>query len=56
MSQHFVQKNELLKYIADICLTKREGKYSGFCPVPTTTSVSDKKSYLYLNRQFLKSP
>ncbi|PSS24756.1 Nudix hydrolase [Actinidia chinensis var. chinensis] len=56
LSQHFVQKNELLKYIADICLTKREGKYSGFCPMPTTTSFSDKKSYLYLDRQFLKSP
>ncbi|XP_057512885.1 nudix hydrolase 2-like [Actinidia eriantha] len=56
LSQHFVQKNELLKYIADICLTKREGKYSGFSTVPTTTSFSDNKSYLYLSRQFLNSP
>ncbi|GFZ03347.1 nudix hydrolase homolog 2 [Actinidia rufa] len=56
LSQNFVQKNELLKYIADICLTKREGKYSGFSTVPTTTSFSDNKSYLYLSRQFLNNP
>ncbi|XP_052202239.1 nudix hydrolase 2 isoform X2 [Diospyros lotus] len=53
-AQQFVQKHELLKNIADICLAKREGTYSGFSPVPTTTSFSDKRSYLYLNEQGLK--
>lgn len=54
-SQQFVQKNELLRYIVDICSAKRDKFYSGFSPVPTTTSFSDNKSYLYLNRQSLNN-
>ncbi|KAE9461581.1 hypothetical protein C3L33_06513, partial [Rhododendron williamsianum] len=55
-AQQFVQKNEVLKYISDVCLSKREGKYSGFSPVPTTGSFSTTESYLYLNRHCLNSP
>jgi hypothetical protein len=47
-AQPFVQNNELLKYVNEICKSKMEGEYSGFSPVPTT-SFSDQKSYLYLN-------
>ncbi|XP_059663549.1 nudix hydrolase 2 [Cornus florida] len=52
-AQPFVQENELLKYMLDICLAKKNGEYSGFSPVPTTTSFSNEKSYLYLNLQDL---
>ncbi|KAG5516248.1 hypothetical protein RHGRI_037070 [Rhododendron griersonianum] len=55
-AQQFVQKNEVLKYVSDVCLSKREGKYSGFSPVPTTGSFSTTESYLYLNRHCLNSP
>lgn len=54
-TQQFVQKNELLRYMVDICSAKTDGSYSGFSKVPTTTSFSDIKSYLYLNRQSLNS-
>ncbi|KAL2495501.1 Nudix hydrolase 2 [Forsythia ovata] len=50
-AQPFVQKHELLRYVADVCRTKKDGGYSGFSAVPTVTSFSKKKSYLYLNRQ-----
>ncbi|KAA8537268.1 hypothetical protein F0562_027045 [Nyssa sinensis] len=52
-AQPFVQRHELLKYIVDICLAKKEREYSGFSPVPTTTSFSDTRSYLYLNKRDL---
>lgn len=52
-AQPFVQKHPLLKYISDVCLAKKDGRYSGFTPVPTETSFSANKSYLYLNRQGL---
>ncbi|XP_058198272.1 nudix hydrolase 2 isoform X3 [Rhododendron vialii] len=55
-AQQFVQKNEVLKYISDVCLSKREGKYSGFSPVPTSGSFSTTESYMYLNRHCLNSP
>lgn len=48
--QPYVQKQELLKYIVDICLAKVDkGGYHGFSPVPTTSAFSEKKHYLYLN-------
>ncbi|XP_073048037.1 nudix hydrolase 2-like isoform X2 [Primulina eburnea] len=56
-AQPFVQKHELLRYIADICRQKKEKGdegYSGFSPVPTTTGFSDSKGCLYLNRYDLK--
>ncbi|KAK9267823.1 hypothetical protein L1049_010259 [Liquidambar formosana] len=52
-SQPFVQKHDLFRYMIDICLTKRDGKYSGFSPVPTTSPFSNEKSYLYLNSRDL---
>ena len=48
-AQPFVQKHELPKYIVDICLAKKDGNYSGFSPVPTSSVFSDEKSYTYFN-------
>ncbi|ONI09700.1 hypothetical protein PRUPE_4G004100 [Prunus persica] len=48
-AQPFVQKNELLNYINDICKAKIDGQYSGFSPVPTMSFSDQKMSYLYLN-------
>nr|KJB68536.1 hypothetical protein B456_010G248700 [Gossypium raimondii] len=48
-AQPFVQKHELLKYIVDICLAKKDRNYSGFSPVPTTSVFSDEKNYMYFN-------
>ncbi|KAL1167113.1 hypothetical protein V6Z11_A06G244800 [Gossypium hirsutum] len=48
-AQPFVQKHELLKYIVDICLAKKDGNYSGFSPVPTTSAFSDEKNFMYFN-------
>ncbi|XP_019188913.1 PREDICTED: nudix hydrolase 2-like isoform X2 [Ipomoea nil] len=50
-SQPFIQKHELLKYIANICSAKIQGKYSGFSAVSTVTGFSQKESYLYLNKE-----
>lgn len=52
-AQAFVQKHELLKYIAEIGLAKYEGRYAGFTPVPTTSSFSEKQDYLYFNKSGL---
>ncbi|XP_022848266.1 nudix hydrolase 2-like isoform X1 [Olea europaea var. sylvestris] len=52
-AQPFVQKHELLRYVADVCRRKKDGVYSGFSAVPTITSFSKKKCYLYLNTQDL---
>ncbi|OMO76960.1 hypothetical protein CCACVL1_15253 [Corchorus capsularis] len=48
-AQPFVKNNDLLKYIADICLAKKDRKYSGFAPVPSTSVFSNEKSYMYFN-------
>ncbi|KAK2997179.1 hypothetical protein RJ639_026321 [Escallonia herrerae] len=48
-AQPFVQTNELLKYLIDICSAKESGEYTGFTHVPTVTSFSNNKSNLYLN-------
>ncbi|KAK4491887.1 hypothetical protein RD792_002668, partial [Penstemon davidsonii] len=53
VAQPFVQEHELLRYIADICGKKKDGAYTGFSPVPTLTGFSEKKSFLYLNKQGL---
>ncbi|XP_057962473.1 nudix hydrolase 2-like [Malania oleifera] len=52
-TQPFVQSHDLLKRIADMCWAKIEGKYSGFCAVPTSSSFSSKNCYLYLSSQGL---
>ncbi|KVI01127.1 nudix hydrolase 2-like [Cynara cardunculus var. scolymus] len=51
--QPFVQKHDLLRYIVKVCIAKRNEKYSGFSPVPTITSFSNKPSNLYLNSKDL---
>ncbi|OMO64693.1 hypothetical protein COLO4_31937 [Corchorus olitorius] len=48
-AQPYVKNNDLSKYIADICLAKKERKYSGFAPVPSTSVFSNEKSYMYFN-------
>nr|XP_033509518.1 nudix hydrolase 2-like isoform X2 [Nicotiana tomentosiformis] len=50
-AQPFVQSHELLKYIFDICSAKINGRYTGFSSVPTVTSFSRKKTYLYMNNK-----
>ncbi|RAL37901.1 hypothetical protein DM860_000595 [Cuscuta australis] len=50
VSQPFIQQHEMLKQIAAVCSAKILGKYSGFSPVETVTGFSEKKSYLYLNK------
>ncbi|BFG27285.1 nudix hydrolase 2 isoform X2 [Prunus yedoensis var. nudiflora] len=54
-AQPFVQNNELLNYINDICKAKIDGQYSGFSPVPTMSFSDQKMSYLYLNGKATKS-
>lgn len=53
-AQPFIQKDELMKHVADICLEKIDWLYSGFTPVQTTSSISGKKSYLYLDNSSLR--
>ncbi|KAF8023291.1 hypothetical protein BT93_F0706 [Corymbia citriodora subsp. variegata] len=48
-AQPFCQKNELVKYIIEMCSAKKKGKYSGFTPV-LTSSFTEQKNYLYLDR------
>lgn len=48
-AQEFNQKHELLRYIVNMCSARRDGKYIGFTPVPTVSSFSTEKSFLYLN-------
>lgn len=50
VAQPFVQKHELLVKITDVCAAKRNGKYSGFSPLPSTSDNS-----LYINTRGLDS-
>lgn len=52
-AQPFVQEHEFQRYIADVCLAKKDEGYSGFSPVPMESDFSLPKSYLYLNQQDL---
>ncbi|KAL8259275.1 hypothetical protein R6Q59_027228 [Mikania micrantha] len=54
-AQAFVQKHDLLRYIVKICAAKRDGKYTGFSPVPTITTFLKKQSNLYFNTKDLNS-
>ncbi|KAL5974379.1 nudix (nucleoside diphosphate linked moiety X)-type motif 2 [Asimina triloba] len=45
-AQPFVQKHELFKYIADICLASAGKRYAGFSPVFTNSSLSGRQSHL----------
>ncbi|KAK8485343.1 hypothetical protein V6N11_025381 [Hibiscus sabdariffa] len=48
-AQPFVQKHELFKCSVDIFLATKDGNYSGFSPLPTSTAFSDEKNYMYFN-------
>ncbi|XP_065854773.1 nudix hydrolase 2 isoform X1 [Euphorbia lathyris] len=54
VAQPFVQKNELLKQIVDICLTTINKKYSGFSAVPISSNPWEENNYLYFNRDYQK--
>ncbi|KAI3682842.1 hypothetical protein L1987_83149 [Smallanthus sonchifolius] len=54
-AQSFVQKHDLLNYMVKICTAKRDGKYTGFSPVPTITTFLNKRSNLYFNTKDLNS-
>lgn len=54
-AQSFVQKSDLLRYMTNICIAKRDEKYAGFSAVPTTTSFSKKRSNIYFNAKDLNS-
>ena len=51
-AQPFVQKHEMFKLVANVCLAKVDADYAGFTPVPTITS-SGKTGYLYCNNRYL---
>ncbi|XP_010532970.1 PREDICTED: nudix hydrolase 7-like isoform X2 [Tarenaya hassleriana] len=48
VNQPFVQRHEMFRYMANICVKKMENDYTGFSPVPTTTS-SGRRIYMYCN-------
>ncbi|XP_031092562.1 nudix hydrolase 2-like [Ipomoea triloba] len=52
-AQPFVQKREMFKNIAQICLAKRDNEYTGFSAIPTTTGFSAKNAYLYCNPEWM---
>jgi hypothetical protein len=52
-AQPFIQKDELMNNFADICLEKIDRKYSGFTLTRSTSSISGKERYLYLNSSSL---
>lgn len=48
VDQPWNKKNEMFKFMANICQKKCEEEYLGFAIVPTTTS-SGKESFIYCN-------
>lgn len=48
VNQPWNKKNEMFKFMANICQKKCEEEYLGFSIVPTTTS-SGKVSFIYCN-------
>ncbi|XP_022011038.1 nudix hydrolase 2 [Helianthus annuus] len=55
VAQDFVQKHDLPRYIAEICLAKRDERYAGFSPVSTISSFSKSQCNVYLNTTDLSS-
>ena len=53
-AQPYIQQDELMKNFADICLEKIDREYSGFTLKRSTSSISGKKRYLYLNSSSLE--
>ncbi|XP_030930478.1 nudix hydrolase 10-like [Quercus lobata] len=52
-AQPVAQDHQLYKYIAELCLAKEQGEYTGLSPVPITSIFHKDLSYLYLNSQHL---
>ncbi|KAJ8765007.1 hypothetical protein K2173_010479 [Erythroxylum novogranatense] len=48
-AQPFAQKHDIFKYIIRLCSAKVDTNYSGFHPVPLSSILEDKTSYLYAN-------
>ncbi|XP_060213829.1 nudix hydrolase 2-like isoform X1 [Lycium barbarum] len=55
-AQPFVKKHEMFNKIAEICLAKKDNKYSGFSNVLMTSGFSAKRSYLYFNQKQFTLP
>ncbi|KAJ8564430.1 hypothetical protein K7X08_000890 [Anisodus acutangulus] len=55
-AQPFVKNHEMFNKIAEICLAKKDNKYSGFSKVLMTSGFSAKRSYLYFNRKQFTLP
>ena len=55
VGQPFVKKNPIFDSVANVCLAKKDMKYTGFSTLATTTR-SGKTSTLYFNNQDLKQP
>lgn len=47
--QPSTQKHKIFKYIADLCLAKMQGDYTGLSPLRITSAFNNNFSYLYLN-------
>ncbi|KAJ4976792.1 hypothetical protein NE237_001898 [Protea cynaroides] len=56
VAQPFVQKHQLAKSFADLCIAKINDRYAGFIPVPSTSAHSGKLFDLYLNCYDLNKP
>lgn len=54
-AQPFVKKNPIFDSVANICIAKKDMKYTGLSPFATTSS-SGKTSFLYYNNQDLEQP
>lgn len=52
-AQPSIQKYEVWKYINNICVKKIQKQYSGFTPVLTSAAFSNKRHFLYLNKNNL---
>ncbi|MCD7461590.1 hypothetical protein HAX54_046546 [Datura stramonium] len=52
-AQPFIKKHEMFNKIAEICLAKKENKYSGFSKVLMTSA---KRTYLYFNQKQFTLP
>ncbi|KAL7130798.1 hypothetical protein ABFS83_13G157200 [Erythranthe nasuta] len=52
-AQPFAQKHYIYKYAAHLCLAKVDGVYTGFVPLPITSSFNNETSYLYVNNKDL---
>ncbi|KAL4618602.1 hypothetical protein ACB092_06G022400 [Castanea dentata] len=52
-AQPVAQDHQLYKYIAELCLAKEQGDYTGLSPVSITSIFHNDLSHLYLNSRHL---